>query len=73
MLMMLCGDAWCDNDLVCRIFGFVFGEKIGVDDTGRLDFQFNGSSEIERKVEAVLEEAAPLSTSARLQRDQVRD
>jgi ribosome-binding factor A len=54
--MMLRGDTWSDNDLVRGILGFVFGEKIGVDDTGRLDFQFDRSSEIKRKVEAVLQE-----------------
>jgi hypothetical protein len=54
MLVMLSGDPRGDDDLVGIVPRFVLGQDVGVDDPRSLDFELDGTSEIEGEVEAVL-------------------
>jgi hypothetical protein len=54
MLVMLSGDPRGDDNLVCIVPRFVLGQDVGVDDPRSLDFELDGTSEIEGEVEPIL-------------------
>lgn len=54
MLVMLSGDPRGDDDLVGIVPRLVFGQDVGVDDPRSLDFELDGTSEIEGEVEPIL-------------------
>jgi hypothetical protein len=54
MLVMLSGDPRGDDDLVRIVPRFVLGQDVGVDDPRSLDFELDGTSEVEGEVEPVL-------------------
>jgi len=54
MLVMLSRDPRGDDNLVCIVPRFVLGQDVGVDDPRSLDFELDGTSEVEGEVEPVL-------------------
>jgi hypothetical protein len=54
MLVMLSGDSRGDDNLVGIVPRLVFGQDVGVDDPRSLDFELDGTSEVEGEVEPVL-------------------
>ena len=53
MLMVLGSNAWCNDDLVGVVDWLVWCEWIGIDNSGSLDLELEGSIEGKIKVETV--------------------